>query len=352
MLARPADCRARAINESQMFRSVVRAVVALFLLLPHIAAAEPITLKLAYYSSDRSILYRAGIMPFVNAVNAAAKDLVHIEVYFSSELGPVETFPNLLLDGTADIALVMPGYSPQLFYDGTVAELPGLFRDAREATLVYSKLATTHVFKSYEQFEVLAAYASEPETIHSRRPIATVSDVKGLKLRANNAYEAAAIEQLGAIPVLLPINKTANAISDGTLDGAMVPPAMLFEFGAGRVTNNHFMLRTSAALMLLAMRRQSFDRLPADAQKIIQHYSGEWAALRYVETIEALNRSITDQLTSDPKRSVVLPSAADRAVARRAFDRVVKDWAGTDIDKNKQLELIRAELATLRFTDE
>ena len=198
---------------------------------------------------------------------------------------------------------------------------------------------------------MLGAYASEPESVHSRLPIATLADLKGQKIRVNNALEAAALEQFGAIPVLLSINKTANAISDGTVDGAMLPPAMLFEFGVGRVASNHYMIRTSAALMLLAMNRQSFERLPAGAQKIIQKYSGAWTAGYYVNIIEALNTSVMDQLASDPKRKLVLPSPADSATVQRAFDRVVQGWTGTDAEKAKQFVLLRAELAKVRSNE-
>jgi TRAP-type C4-dicarboxylate transport system substrate-binding protein len=335
-----------------MLRFVVRAVVTLLVLLPRIAAAEPIKLKLAFFSSDRSALYQAGVKPFVNAVNLAAKDLVHIDVYFSSTLCKVDEEPKLLLDGTIDIAFMTPGYTPELFYDDAVVELPGLFESAREATIVYTKLATQHIFKSYEKFVVLGTFASEPESIHSRTPIASVTDLKGLKIRANNVAEAAALEKLGAMPVLLAINKTSQALSLGTIDGAMAPPAMLFEFGIGRVTANHYMIRGSAALMLLAMNRETFEKLPAAAQQIILRYSGEWAALHYVATIEALNAAVLEQLKPDPKRKLVFPAPADRAIAQSAFNRVAEEWAGEDVDKAKRLKLLRTELTTLRFTDE
>lgn len=325
--------------------------IVMLLALMRFAAAEPITLKLAFFSSDRSALYQAGIKPFVNAVNAASGGNVHIKVAFSSALGPVDKEPQLLRDGVADIAFMIPAYTPSVFYDDAVVELPGLFRDASEATWVYTRLAALKAFKSYDEFVVLGTFASEPQSIHSRKPIATIADITGLKLRANNAPEAAALHRLGAIPILLPINKTANAISDGTLDGALAPPAMLFEFGIGRVSNNHYMIRASAALMLLAMNRQSFERLPADAQKIIRQFSGDWAAGRYIDTIEALNASVTEQLASDPKRKLVIPSPADRAIAQRAFDRVLQEWAGTDANKATQLGLLQAELAKQRAFD-
>lgn len=328
--------------------------VALFLaptMAPVTASAAPVTLKLAFFGSDRSALYLAGVKPFVNAVNAAANGSVRIEVYFSSELGPVTAEPKLLSDGGADVAFMIPGYTPDVFYDDAVVELPGLFRDARQATLVYTQLAARNAFKSYDKFVVLGTFASEPQSIHSRKPVGSIAALKGLNIRTNNVTEAAALEKLGAKPVLLPINKTAEAISRGTLDGAMAPPAMLFEFGIGRVAGNHYMLRGSAALMLLAMNRQSFDRLSAEAQKVIKQYSGAWAAARYIDTIDSLNASVLEQINSDPKRNLTFPSPSDRKIAQSAYDSVAQEWAGTDADRAKQLELLRAELAKLKSSE-
>ncbi len=52
-----------------MLRFVVRAVVALFVLLPRIAAAEPITLSCRSSASNLSMSYLAAVKPFVDAVN-------------------------------------------------------------------------------------------------------------------------------------------------------------------------------------------------------------------------------------------------------------------------------------------
>lgn len=330
-----------------MIARILNSIAMLLALSSLAAAAEPIVLKLAFFSSDRSALYQAGIKPFVNAVNSAADGRVRIEVAFSSALGSVVDEPELLRDGKVDIAFMVPGYTPKTFYDDAVVELPGLFRDAREATLVYTRLAANHAFKSYEPFVVLGTFASEPQSVHSRKPVKSIADMKGLKIRANNAAEASALDKLGAQSVLLPINKTAEGISRGMLDAAMVPPAMLFEFGIGRVAGNHFILRGSAALMLLAMNRQSFDRLPTEIQKIVLQHSGMWTAERYIDTIEALNVSVMEQINFDPQRNLVFPYPADRAAAQKAFDAVAREWAGTDAARLQKLNLLRAELASL-----
>jgi hypothetical protein len=53
-----------------MFEISRRSAVVALALLPVAAAAEPIKLDLAFFSSDRANVYLAAIKPFVNAVNA------------------------------------------------------------------------------------------------------------------------------------------------------------------------------------------------------------------------------------------------------------------------------------------
>src|SRR5204862_879494 len=128
-------------------------------LLPFGANAEPIKLKLAFFSSDRAVLYSGGVKPFVNAVNAEVGDLLKIEVFFSGALGKVpQQQPQLVRDGTADLAYIIPGYTEEQFPDNAVIELPGLFRDQREASLVFTRLIAAHPLRGDEDFVVITAF--------------------------------------------------------------------------------------------------------------------------------------------------------------------------------------------------
>ena len=185
-----------------MFKIAARGALFLFVLSPYVAVAEPIELKLAFFSSDQSMTYLGAIKPFVDAVNLEGHDQVKIVLYSGGVLGrEISQQPDVVLDGKADIAFVVPGYTPARFPDNTVVELPGLFNDTREATLVYTRLIALNALKGYEDFVVLGAFEPEPETIHSRLPIASIADLKGQRIRVNNASEATALERLGAIPI-------------------------------------------------------------------------------------------------------------------------------------------------------
>jgi TRAP-type C4-dicarboxylate transport system substrate-binding protein len=332
-----------------MFKTLARCALLWLAMLPAASAAEPIKLKMAYFSSDRTTTYLAAIKPFVDAVNAEAVDLVQIEVSVSGTLGKNPTQQlQLVLDGTADLAFVVPGYTPERFPDNEVIELPGLFKNIRESTLVYTGLIAANALRGYDDLFVVGAFTAEPETIHTRLPVASLGALAGMRIRSNNPVQGAALAGLGMVPVEVPINQASSAISSGKLDGAMVAPAPLIEFGIARVVSNHYLLVVSAAPLLVVMNRKKFEGLPEQSKQIIRKFSGEWAAERYIEIYRAVNEASLESLKQDPNRNVVAPSAVDLARASAVFRAEVDTWSATDPRHRQLLAEAEAELNKIR----
>jgi TRAP-type C4-dicarboxylate transport system substrate-binding protein len=332
-----------------MFKTLARCALLWLALVPAASAAEPIKLKMAYFSSDRTTTYLAAIKPFVDSVNAEAADLVQIDVSLSGTLGKDPTQQlQLVLDGTADLAFVVPGYTPERFPDNEVVELPGLFKNIREATLVYTGLIAANALRGYDDLFVVGAFTAEPETIHTRLPAASLDALAGMRIRSNNPMQGAALAGLGMVPVEIPINQASIAVSSGKLDGAMVGPAPLIEFGIARVVSNHYLLAVSAAPLLVVMNRKKFEALPEQAKQIIRKFSGEWAAERYIEVYHAENEASLESLKLDPHRNVVVPSPADLARANAVFRAEVDAWSATDPRHRQLLVEAEAELSKIR----
>jgi TRAP-type C4-dicarboxylate transport system substrate-binding protein len=333
-----------------MFKALAQWMLFSLTLLPCSAvAAEPVKLTLAFFSSDRSTTYLAAVKPFVDSVNAEAANLVQIDVAFSGILGkdPSQQL-QLVLKGTADLAFVIPGYTPERFPDNAVIELPGLFSNIREATLVFTGLIAANALRGYDELFVVGAYANEPEAIHTRPPVATLQALKGMRIRTNNPVQGAALAALGMVPVQMPINQAVSAISSGKLDGSMVVPATLIEFGISRVAPNHYLLGVSSPPLILAMNRKKFESLPEQIQQIIRNFSGGWMAERYIETYRAENDAAVKSLKQDPNRKVVVPSASDLDLARAAFRSQVEAWSAADPRHRDLLAKAAAELNKLR----
>jgi TRAP-type transport system periplasmic protein len=333
-------------SEATMFRFLLRATATALLLFPRLAGADPIDLKFSFFTSDSSQVYQSSIKPFVDSVNADGHGLIHITVYFSGGISSSQSLqPQLVSEGKADLAYIVPGRTPDRFPDTAVMELPGLFPAAAAGSRVYLSLARDGTLAGYREYYVIGANVAGAESIHSRRKIASLADLKGLTIRVNNLVEADVLQHFGAIPVLLPINETTDAISRGSIDAATLPPSMLFEFGVGRVATYHYMINLGGAPLALVMSRRKFDSLPVEAQAIIRKYSGDWLDDYSAKALGEQDQRVLHQLEADPRRAVVFPSAADKEKLRAIYGEVTNQYAATSDHNRDLLARVRAQLA-------
>jgi TRAP-type C4-dicarboxylate transport system substrate-binding protein len=333
-----------------LLKTVARVgAVVIVLLLPFAATAEPIQLKLSFFTSEHSETYQYGVKPFVDAVNAEGKGILAIKVYPDGALDKaLAEQPGMVLDGVADIAWVVPGQTPYRFPDNELLEMPDLFRDVREGTLAYTRLIAANALRGYRDLFVIGAYTSAPSIIHSRNASGSLAALKGQKIRTNNSIEADALQRLGAIPTVMPASRLADALARGAVDGAVMSPTGLFQFGASRAATNHYLLGIGAAPLALVMNRKTFDGLPEAAKALIRKYSGERAAATWIDSFGATEKQLLDKLKSDPERKVVEPSPSDLQAAQRIYRSMIDAWTAKSA-RNRQLSTkVETEIATIR----
>ncbi len=336
---------------SRSLAAVRFSTMAAALLLSSAAVADPIELKLAFFGSEATNTYHSGVKPFVDGVNAEGKGLVTIKVYADGGLGRVlAEQPRMVLDGTTDIAWIIPGQTPYRFPDNELIEQPGMFRSTREGTLVYTRLIAAKALRGYDDFFVIGAFTTAPSFIHSRKPVGSLAALKGQKIRANNATEAEVLERLGAWPTVMEPPKLANAIRSGAIDGVAMNPTGPFDYGVSQIATNHYLLRSGATPLTLVMNRKKFDGLPEAVRMLIRKYSGEGAAAAWIEFYGRAESERLDKTKADPARTVVEPSPADLATAQRVYRSMIDAWAAKSPHNRDLLKMVEAELATIRST--
>ena len=243
---------------------------------------------------------------------------------------------------------MIASYTPGRFQENEVLELPGLFRDLKESTTVYTRLVSSGQLKGYDDYFVIGTFGTAPYSIHSRGQITSLADIKGKKIRSSGAIEGATIKALGGVPIGMPVTEVPEAVSRGTVDGTTSHPSPLFDFGIARVTSAHYFTRLGIVPLAILLNKKKFDSLPKQAQDAIRKYSGEWTAVRFNEGIGAYNDSLVKQLQDDPKRKVVFPSDAELAAARTAYQPVITEWAARTPRNAELLKVVEAEIAKVR----
>lgn len=312
------------------------------------AGADTTKLKFGVFSPDNEITVRTVWKPFVDAVNNENAG-VEIEFFPNGALGrnPAQQ-AQMVLDGVADIALVVPSYTPGRFEENAVFELPGVFASLREGTLTYTRLVQSGQIKGYEDFIPIATVTTAPYSVHTNAPISSLADLKGKKIRSTGAMEGEVLKAFGAAPIGMPITEVPEAVGRRTIDGTTAHPSALFDWGLIRVTSDHYFTRFGVVPLAVLMNRQKFESLPQAAQDAIRKYAGEWMAQRYIDNIGAYNESLMDKLKADPAHTVVLPPQSDFDAIQPTLDKVIDGWASASPRNLELLDAVRAEVTTIR----
>jgi TRAP-type C4-dicarboxylate transport system substrate-binding protein len=211
-------------------------------------------LKWTVFTPDNEVTFRTVMKPFAETVQRESDNAVVFDLFPNGALGRNPgSQPQMVVDGVADVAWVVPSYSPGRFPDTEVLELPGLFKDLRESSLVATRLNQRKAFNDYGDFYVIGMWGTAPYSIHTNFPVASIKDLKGKTIRASSKNESAALRAFGAVPIGMPVTEIPEAISRGTISGTTSHLSPFFDFGLDRVTNNHFFIGLGVVPLAIVM---------------------------------------------------------------------------------------------------
>jgi TRAP-type transport system periplasmic protein len=334
--------------DRRRFLASAAAVPAATMLGNKLARAED-HLKWTVFTPDNEVTFRTVMKPFAEAVQRESDNAVVFDLFPNGALGrnPGQQ-PQMVIDGVADVAWVVPSYSPGRFADTEVLELPGLFKDLRESSLVATQLNQRKVFSDYDDFYVIGMWGTAPYSIHTNFPVSSIADLKGKTIRASSKNESAALRAFGAVPIGMPVTEIPEAISRGTISGTTSHLSPFFDFGLDRVTNNHFFIGLGVVPLAILMNKKKFDALPQSARAVIERNAGDALTNKWIASVTSFNEENLAKLKSNPKNKVVFPSEAQRDEAQKLLAPVRDAWVAAS-DRHRALKsALDTELAAVR----
>jgi TRAP-type transport system periplasmic protein len=196
--------------------------------------------------------------------------------------GATLTPPNRVFDGVvqgiSDIGLSNPGFTRGRFPVSEIITQPLGFPDAWVSSHVASDLYSKFKMKEYDSVHPLFFFGSGPMVIQTaKKPVKTLEDVAGLKLRAiGPAADMAKL--IGAIPQPLDPGDVYEALRRGVLDGTIFPLEALKAWKIGEVLkySTSSWKIGAAAVFFVVINKDKWNSFPADIKKVFDDTSAEY----------------------------------------------------------------------------
>ncbi len=190
------------------------------------AEAQTIKFSLAHIYTPKSWNEVYAVPALFQLVEKQTKGKYKLDIAYypaGSLLASADIFGGVT-KGIADIGWANPGINPGLFPVMTTLSQPGIapaenaYANAHTWWDFYNKFKP----KEFADVKVLLWAGVGPGFIHSKKPIRSVQDFKGLKVRVIGPG-VEAIKALGAEPVGLPSGDIYLSAQKGIIDAALIP---------------------------------------------------------------------------------------------------------------------------------
>ncbi len=152
-----------------------------------------------------------------------------------------------------------------------IIELPGLIPYDIPLRKKIVQMVLPAQEKAMEGFGVLplASGQVEPRNIYSRKPIRSIADLKGLKLRAQGIVETEFTKAIGATPVTLDWPEVYPAMQQGVIDAYWVTHSATFNAKLHEVAKYCYEVGLGGANWFVIVNKGALDKLPPDAKKVV-----------------------------------------------------------------------------------
>jgi TRAP-type C4-dicarboxylate transport system substrate-binding protein len=285
--------------------------------------------------------------PWVDWFNEqAAPHDVSITLYAGGTLGrsPLAQ-AQMVADGVADMALTVPSYTPGVYPDFDMFELPGFIGNVEEGSIAAWEMHQEGLLGGYEDYFVVALYTSDAYMLHSRTEITSYDDIAGNRFRVAGQIQTAVVEALGGVPQNASAGEMAEAIDRGLLDGALTDASVARTFRVTDVAQNHYAAELGVLVFAIVMNRDVYEGLPGEVQELLGQ-SGQIIADNQIASYgPAVARNIAEWEASD-EHVVTMPSDDDNARIAEAVAPVVDMVAAAATPG--LLDAFRAKLEDIR----
>ncbi|MEW6376691.1 MAG: TRAP transporter substrate-binding protein [Thermodesulfobacteriota bacterium] len=214
---------------------------------------------------------------FIKDLEARTGGQVKISFFPAGTLLTAPKIYDGVVEGIADIGFSNIGYTFGRFKVTEALDLPLGFPNAWVANRVANDFYRKFKPKEWEKIHMLSMHTSPVNVVLSAtKPVNKIEDLKGMTLRGLG-YIAEVVGALGGTARPIPMAESYEAIGKRVIDGLMIPMETLRAFRLAEVAKyaTECWPIGQVYTFYLVMNKDSWNKLPADIQKIFNEYPFE-----------------------------------------------------------------------------
>ncbi|WP_323013815.1 TRAP transporter substrate-binding protein [Devosia sp.] len=233
-------------------------------------AAHADELSFANYMAPTHPYVAGAFQPFADLVAEKTGNALTVHLYNGGELGAgPDAQYDRVVEGVADLAVSLPGYTASNFPLTLLTELPGVIDEQTGTGVIWKNI---DLFQpEYQRVKLIALWSSAANLLYTKKPVRSPADLAGLNIRVPSRNAGLLVEAWGGSPVSMPVSEIYTALQTGVIDGAMIDGTATTAFRLAEVTDYLTVgIESTISPFFIVMNRDQFNALPADQQAALE----------------------------------------------------------------------------------
>lgn len=327
------------MRNNKWFLFAIVSVIAFFITVGSVCAKKTIHLTLGQVYGKNHTFALADIA-WIDKIQKETDGRIKIQPFWGATLLSRTENTEELIKGVADLGYIGPrtGFPIML----KTLNFPYGVADWKVIWNVYQDLR-----KKYPQFDeewkklkVMAWASASNYQLISTKPVRSVADFKGLKIKATGAFTKI-VKDLGAEGMYMPMGETYVGLQKGTIDACLAPFSTVKAFKFNEVAKYITVLDLSAMVRpTRAMNLDSWKKLPKDLQDVFEKSSkfwsmedNKWREKDDEEGYTIAQKSGVEIIKLPPAELVKVYKATEKAILEEAAELDKEGYPGTEIYK-------------------
>jgi TRAP-type C4-dicarboxylate transport system substrate-binding protein len=209
-------------------------------------------------------------MPMLEELKKRSKDQIHYMMFAGSALGKGPEHFDIVSKGLSDMGYFTATWTPGRFPLTDVLSLAAWVDGKDIATDIGNAMYKRVLHQEFPDVKMIELNGCIQAFIWTKKPVRTLKDVKGLKIRTPGGHQTQYIKALGAEPIFMALGDVYMAMETGTIDGIVTCPPLLLSFKLHEVAKYGVITTFGCVSEGVIMNQESWKKTPDALKPVIE----------------------------------------------------------------------------------
>jgi TRAP-type C4-dicarboxylate transport system substrate-binding protein len=207
-------------------------------------------------------------IPMLEELKKKSKDKIHYTMFSGAALGKGPEHYDIVAKGLSDMGYFTATWTPGRFPLTDVLSLASWVDGKDIAVDIGNAMYKRILQQEFQGVKMVELNGCIQSFLWTKKPVRTLEEVKGLKIRTPGGHQTHYIKAIGAEPIFMPLSDVYLAMETGTVDGIVTCPPQFLAFKLHEVAKYGVVATFGCVSEGVIMNSESWKKIPEELKPV------------------------------------------------------------------------------------